>query len=73
MIYCAVDKDTTYAVIAYNIHEKDGKHEMWIRKADGKALLIDRRDTEEEVRIYKNAFDYAIEKGERLVKLYSEE
>jgi precorrin-3B methylase len=64
-------KDEAHLIVGYNTHERHGEYELWITKATGKTQLI-ASGNEDEVTLVKNAIQYAIENGKKLLDLVSQ-
>lgn len=59
----------SHQIESCNIHEKqDGTYEVWVTKVGGKGLRL-AEGTREQVSVYKQAVDYAIEMNESVLRL----
>jgi len=61
--------DASYEIVSCNVHEKDGIFSIWIERPNGKTLKLKESEKEEDVKIIKEAIDYAISKGEKTLVL----
>ena len=60
----------SYEIIGVNIHEtSEGLFEIWITKKDNKTKLVKRSDDKEEIQLIKDAIDYAIKIGDKVLEL----
>ena len=60
----------SYEIIGVNIHEtSEGLFELWITKKDNKTKLVKRSDDKEEIQLIKDAIDYAIKIGDKVLEL----
>lgn len=64
-----VKDEASYAIIACNVHEKNGLHELWITRTNDKNLKLEESADINEILTIKEAIDYAIETGERCLRL----
>jgi hypothetical protein len=64
-----VEKDSSHEIISCNIHKKDELHQLWVTRPNGKSLLIRENENEKEIKLLKEAIDYAIETGEKALRL----
>jgi len=60
--------DATYDVIRYNVVHKDDESEIWITSSDFKSRIL-LKGSSDEMKLIKDAFDYAIEAGEQLIRI----
>lgn len=64
-----VKEETSYEIVSCNIHEQDGIYQVWVTRPNGKSLKIDENVDKKEVIFIKEAIDFAIEKGEKALRL----
>lgn len=64
-------KDETVDLIGYNLYfdEATNKHSLWVRRPNGKTLKIAESFDREKVEILKQAMDYAVYNGDRVMNL----
>jgi len=60
--------DATYDVVRYNIISKEKEAELWITCSDFKSRILLKGEYGD-MKIIKEGFDYAIESGEKLIKI----
>ena len=56
-------------VTSCNIHEKDGKYQVWVEKPSGSTKLIKESKDKHEVGEIKSAIDFAITNGHKVLEL----
>ncbi len=56
-------------IIGCNTHQREETHELWVTKSDGKTMKIAENTDEKEILLIKEAIDYAIEYGEKALRL----
>ena len=60
----------SYEIIGVNIHEtSEGLFELWVTKKDNKTKLVKRSEDKEEIQLIKDAIDYAIKIGDKVLEL----
>ena len=60
----------SYEIIGVNIHEtSEGLFELWVTKKDNKTKLVKRSNDKEEIQLIKEAIDYAIKIGDKVLEL----
>lgn len=60
----------SYEIIGVNIHEtSEGLFEIWVTKKDNKTKLVKRSNDKEEIQLIKEAIDYAIKIGDKVLEL----
>lgn len=59
----------SFQIIGCNIHEKDGLHQLWVEKSNGKTKKIAEHKELAEITLIKGAIDYAIETNETTLQL----
>ena len=60
----------SYEIIGVNIHEaSEGLFELWVTKKDNKTKLVKKSDDKEEIQLIKDAIDYAIKIGDKVLEL----
>lgn len=60
----------SYEIIGVNIHEtSEGLFEIWVTKKDNKTKLVKRSNDKEEIQLIKDAIDYAIKIGDKVLEL----
>lgn len=63
-----VKGDNSYSAIGVNIALKGDASELWIERPTGKTVKIV-TDTEERIKVYKEAIDFAIKSGKTTFEL----
>lgn len=64
-----VVRGASYQIIGCNIHQENGKYQLWVLRQNGKSLKIVENENEEEVKTVKEAIDYAIKHREPTLEL----
>ena len=65
-----VEDKLSYEIIGVNIHTTvNNMHEVWATKKDGKTKLIKKSKDINEVSEIKEAIDYAIKTGDKVLEL----
>ena len=65
-----VEDKLSYEITGVNIHEtSEGLFEIWVTKKDNKTKLVKRSNDKEEVQLIKDAIDYAIKIGDKVLEL----
>lgn len=60
----------SYEITGVNIHEtSEGLFEIWVTKKDNKTKLIKKSNDKEEIQLIKDAIDYAIKIGDKVLEL----
>lgn len=60
----------SYEIIGVNIHEtSEGLFEIWVTKKDNKTKLVKKSNDKEEIQLIKDAIDYAIKIGDKVLEL----
>ena len=60
----------SYEITGVNIHEtSEGLFEIWVTKKDNKTKLVKRSNDKEEIQLIKDAIDYAIKIGDKVLEL----
>jgi len=60
----------SYEITGVNIHEtSEGLFELWVTKKDNKTKLVKRSNDKEEIQLIKEAIDYAIKIGDKVLEL----
>lgn len=59
----------SHQIISCNVHEDKGKHQVWVERPNGKTLKLDESKDRQQVLDVKEAIDYAIEHGHKVLKL----
>lgn len=62
-------KSASYQITSANMIKKDGNHELWVERVNGKGLKILSSDKVAEVLEIKDAIDYAIKTRESTLEL----
>lgn len=57
------------AITGCNIHSSNGKHQVWVERTGGKTLKIAESASLEDVQVVKEAIDYAVKNGEKVLEL----
>ncbi len=61
--------ESTFTAMEHNIHQQDGKYQLWITRPNGKSFKVSEDDKVEKIQELKSAIDYAIEKGEAAFRI----
>ena len=65
-----MEDNLSYEIIGVNIHEtSEGLFELWVTKKDNKTKLVKRSEDKEEIQLIKDAIDYAIKIGDKVLEL----
>lgn len=64
-----VKGDFSHEIISCNIHEEDGKYQLWVTRVNGKNLKLDENTNKDKMMEIKDAIDYAIEHKETALRL----
>ena len=65
-----VEDNLSYEIIGVNVHEpSEGLFELWVTKKDNKTKLVKRSNDKEEIQLIKDAIDYAIKIGDKVLEL----
>ena len=65
-----MEDSLSYEIIGVNIHEtSEGLFEIWVTKKDNKTKLVKRSNDKEEIQLIKEAIDYAIKIGDKVLEL----
>lgn len=60
----------SYEITGVNIHETSGGlFELWVTKKDNKTKLVKKSNDKEEIQLIKDAIDYAIKIGDKVLEL----
>ena len=70
MLWIVTKDNASHCIISCNIHEKDGMYQLWVTRANDKSLKLDESAKLEDITIIKEAIDFAIETGERVLRLH---
>ena len=57
------------AITGCNIHSKNGVHQVWVERTGGKTLKIAESVDIEDVKVVKEAIDYAVKMGEKVLEI----
>lgn len=66
---CLIMHKESHQIVSTNIHEEDGKFQLWATKPNGKTLKVQQSTVEEDINMLKDAIDYAIEIGETAFRI----
>lgn len=58
-----VIKGASYQIVSCNLHQENGKHQLWIERARGKSIKVKESEKYEDVKELKDAIDFAIKQG----------
>lgn len=61
--------DASHNIIGCNTCEKNGMHQVWVERVNGKTLKVRESKNKNDVQIVKEAIDYAIENGHKTLNL----
>jgi hypothetical protein len=64
-----VQDGESHEIISCNTYFRDGKHQLWIERPNGKTRLIAESEDKKIVEEIKEAIDYAIEHGHKTLRL----
>lgn len=64
-----VMKGQSEQIIACNIYNENGKHQLWVERANGKTRKIKESKSFDEVNEVKEAIDFAIREGHKSLEL----
>ena len=65
-----VEDKLSYEIIGVNIHEtSEGLFELWVTKKDNKTKLVKKSNDKEEIQLIKDAIDFAIKIGDKVLEL----
>ena len=64
-----VIKGASHQIISCNVHQENGKFQLWVERPNGKNMKIVEDTNEAEVLLVKEAIDYAIENNESTLRL----
>ena len=64
-----VKGDMSHQIISCNIHQEEGKYQLWITRPNGKSLKLDESENKAEILEIKEAIDFAIEHKENTLRL----
>ena len=64
-----VKGNMSHQIISCNIHEEDGKYQIWITRPNGKTLKLEESENKDEILEIKEAIDFAIEHKESTLRL----
>ena len=65
-----VEDKLSYEITGVNIHEtSEGLFEIWVTKKDNKTRLVKKSNDKEEIQLIKDAIDYAIKIGDKVLEL----
>lgn len=64
-----VIKEASHQIISCNVHQENGKHQLWVERPNGKSLKIAESVNLKEVELVKEAIDYAIKHREPTLEL----
>lgn len=64
-----VKGDVSHQIISCNIHEEEGKYQIWVTRPNGKSLKLEESENKDEILEIKEAIDFAIEHKESTLRL----
>ncbi len=64
-----IKEDVSMEIIGCNIHHKENNYELWVTRTNGKNYKLFENESLDEVNLYKEAIDYAIENKETALRL----
>lgn len=59
----------SHQITACNIHEVDGKYQVWVERSNGKSMKLKESHDLEEIEVYKKAIDFAVANGHKSLEL----
>lgn len=62
-------KRESHQIIACNIAKKGNEFELWVTRPNDKGLCIAKSEKLEDVQVIKEAIDFAIEQGEKALRI----
>lgn len=65
-----IKEGASHQVVGCNIHEENGKHQLWVERSNGKSVKIAESKNREDVKEVKGAIDFAIKKGDPVLELH---
>lgn len=68
-----INTNASYYVNGCNVCSgKNGKWQLWIERPSGANLMIQENDDKNEIKVIKDAIDFAIENNHRALRLVTE-
>jgi hypothetical protein len=61
--------ESSHEIISCNTIFRDGKHQIWVERPNGKTMKVGESSEQQEVHDIKDAIDYAIENGHKVLNL----
>lgn len=61
--------DSSHEIISCNTCLRDGKHQVWVERVNGKTLKVGESTDKQEILDIKEAIDYAIQEGHKTLNL----
>ena len=61
--------DSSHEIVACNTYFKDGVHQIWVERTNGKTLKVEESEKKYVIDEIKGAIDYAISKGHKTLSL----
>jgi len=68
MLWLVINGES-HQIIGCNTHERNGKHQLWVERVNGKTMLISESKDKDEIDLVKDAIDYAIENKDNILRL----
>lgn len=62
-------KDSSHQIISCNTHEREGVHEVWVERVNGKSMKVEESGDAQLVADVREAIDFAIHNGHRTLNL----
>ena len=61
--------NNSHEIISCNTCERDGKHQVWVERVNGKTLKVGEGENKQEITDIKEAIDFAIQTGHKTLSL----
>lgn len=61
--------DSSHEIISCNTYFREGKHQVWVERVNGKTMKVGESENKQEVLDIKEAIDYAIQEGHKTLSL----
>lgn len=58
-----IDGKASYQIQSCNIHEENGKSQLWVTRANGKSIKVRESSEHDEIAELKSAIDFAVNHG----------
>jgi hypothetical protein len=61
--------DSSHEIISCNTFFRDGKHQVWVERVNGKTLKVHESEEKSRIEEIKEAIDFAIEHGHKTLRV----